>query len=326
MLQTQAIKLIGLMLHCCSTAVACPFCIGFPDKSDADLLVEAHCVLLAREDPHAPFSFAPVEVLCGDFGDEEIELLVDTKTRKALAANERKHVVLIQREPNGPWQSLGIASADYEEVVRRILLLGPSWQGDRGLERRVQFFVTLFGHHDPQIYRLAYLESGRAPYDVVQRLGRVIQSSQLSPIMNDPRYIEWRSLAIVLLGQSQDPDDARFIWKSFESAQQYGVTTHLAALATAAIEFDADKALTYIEQNYAGRSDRTAEEIGQILFALLVHSQKHEFESNSRATRLYSEIAATYPKIAENTNSEFMSWQRSNKKRSKTVVADGTQR
>ena len=104
-------------------ASACSICIGFPEKTDADYLVEADCVVLARESAQDPFTFAPQETLKGHYDGTEIELLVDSKTRRILRTNPDRWVILVQDARRGPWRSLGIVSELYLSVARRIVLL-----------------------------------------------------------------------------------------------------------------------------------------------------------------------------------------------------------
>jgi hypothetical protein len=65
-----AVWLMGLV----GAVHACMICIPYPAKTAADALLESATVILAREHPHTPFSYAPVEVLKGQADGAEIDL------------------------------------------------------------------------------------------------------------------------------------------------------------------------------------------------------------------------------------------------------------
>ena len=68
-------------------AEACMVCIPFPQSTVADHLLSAKVVALARENPEKPFSFSAVEVLKGELSTPEIELFLNSATRRRLALN-----------------------------------------------------------------------------------------------------------------------------------------------------------------------------------------------------------------------------------------------
>ena len=293
-----------------SSAYACTICVGLPTKSDADHVIESQCVILAREDRNQPFAFAPVEVLKGEFDGREIDLLVDSRTRRRLLADKQRKVVLAQGKENGTWRSLGIASTDFEAVLRRMLARAPEWERALNRTARVEFFLPLFGHKDPQIYRLAYLELSRAPYPVIRRLGRVAPRTDFAAMLEDRTYLEWRPLAILLLAQSQRPNDIQHIRDSLESAQRLTVTTNLAAWASAAIEIDGATAIDFLEQKYFCRSNRTNEELREVFKAFSLHGTEDTGELRERIVAAYRTLLKTHPDMAPLVARDMHSWSR----------------
>ena len=67
-------------------ALACQICFPIPRNSAADHLIAADRVVLARENPEKPFSLKAVEVLKGDGDGPEIDLFLDSSTRRSLPA------------------------------------------------------------------------------------------------------------------------------------------------------------------------------------------------------------------------------------------------
>jgi hypothetical protein len=297
-----------LVVFPAGAVTACTLCVGLPEQSDADYLIRGHCVILAREDSGRPFSFAPLEVLKGEFDGRGIGLLVDSVTRRRLAADPELKVVLVQDQPRGPWRRLGLASPKFEAVVRRILVLSPSWEGKQGRIKRVEFFMPLFGHEDPQIYRLAYLEMGRADYGVIKRLGRVVQRAQIMPMLEQRQYIEWRPLAILILAQNPNVADRQYIWRSLESAQQLGLTRNLAAWTTAALEINSQRAISFIEEHYFRRLGRTPEELAEVLKALSLHGHAGSAKLRDRILAAYAVLLENHPAAKASIAGDLAAW------------------
>src|ERR671924_1785413 len=96
----MAIWLMGLV----GAVYACLICIPYPEKTAADALLESATVILAREHPDKPFSYAPVEVLKGQTGGAEIDLFVDSATRRSLAVHPERAVVLVRKREGERWR------------------------------------------------------------------------------------------------------------------------------------------------------------------------------------------------------------------------------
>ncbi len=286
-------------------------CIGFPNKTDADYLIESQCVVIASCDVNDPFRYAPCETLKGTFDGNDIDLLVDSVTRRVLQANPNRRVVLLQHERGGPWRHLGIASDAYESIVRRIVTVSADWQGSDGASRRLQFFMPLFGHDDPNIRQLAYLEMGRAPYPAIKQLGRIASRDDYAPMLTEFRYVEWRSLAILLLAQSDDPKDKQSILDSFYSTERVGLTSNLAAWVAAAIEVDGESAIRFIENHYFRRTDRNREELQAVMKALSMHGSQPNAELQNRIVDSYRVLLEHFPVYGPQVADDLFGWERS---------------
>lgn len=308
------IKLFGVTLLLCSAladrASACALCIGFPEKTAADYLIESHCVILARPDQANSFAYAPRETLKGTFDGGEIDLLVDTVTRRVLQADSSCSTLLVQQNRGGDWRHLGVVSSDFEAVARRILLVAATWNGDEGRSARTQFFLPLFGHKQQRIRELAYLELGRSPYSVIRQLGRVADRTDYASILEQRQYIEWRSLAILLLAQSEDPQDKKRISESFRTAVRFGSTTNLAAWTAAAVEVEGTSAIDFIEENYFRHAARKPEELKAVMIALSMVGAEGDPELQNRIVRSYRELLRNAPTVAPHVAATLRLWDR----------------
>ncbi len=306
----DGVMIFILCMPLAASAVACPICIGFPSKTEADLLLESHCVLLGRPDPKHPFQYAPGVALKGMYDGSPIDLLVDSATQRALEVHPECHVLLIQEVPGGPWRSLGWMSSGYAALVQRILQVGPTWTGPDATKHRVDFFVPLLGHEENRICELAYLELGRAPYTTVRELGRRIEREAYEPMLEERRYIEWRGLAILFLAQSDSELDRNRIRESLLAAQQFGIRTNLAAWATAAIEIDRIAAIDQIEKTYLQSSDRTSEELQAIFVALSMHGSRDDAGLRERVIECYGQLVERHPEFGPQVAKDLAAWNR----------------
>jgi hypothetical protein len=289
---------------------ACPICIGFPSRTDADVLLEGYCVMLGRPDSADPFQYAPGAVLKGSYDGSNIDLLVDSTTSRTLQVNPQMHVLFVQSKPNGPWQSLGCMNRALETVVQRVLAAGPAWKGPDAIKQRIEFFLALIEHEDSRIRELAYLELGRAPYPMVRQLGRIVSREAIEPMLHERRYFEWRGLAILLLAQSDSEADRRYIRESFQTAERFAVVPHLAAWAAASIEVDANSTMDEIEEKYFGQVDRTPEELKAIFSALSMHGSLEGFALRDRIVVCYERLLERLPELAPQVADDMHAWKR----------------
>jgi hypothetical protein len=276
-----------------------------PRKTAADSLIESRVVVFAREDPDAPFFYKAVEVLKGDLSASGIDLFVNSTVRRVLRANEKHVAVLVRKDENAPWRSLGIADGVYQQVVRRILAFAPDWTGKAGAEKRCEFFLLLFGHENRALFELAYLELGRAPYSTIKRVARLASAEDLRPLFQRREYLEWRALAILMLAQKANERDRAYVEESFADCSRFSLTTNLAAWATAYIELNKERALERIEREYLSNPGRTAEEVRAVVTALSVHARDGHTQLRDQIVRGYETAIKTHPLAADQITKEL---------------------
>lgn len=289
---------------------ACTLCLGFPEKTAVDYLLESDCVVLAREDKDQPYSYCPHTTLKGNPAGEPIDLLLDSATRRLLQVEPDRNVVLVRDSRSRQWRSLGIATRPYEDLIRRLVVISETWRGAPGADRRWEFFLPRFGDQDPSIRQLAYLEMGRAPYHAIRQLGRVADRDDYIPMLTDPKYLEWRSLAILLLAQSDSPQDQQLVRDSFHAASRFGMTMNLAAWAAAVIEVDGESAIRMIEEEHFQRSGKSSEALPEILRALSMQGSDGGTELQDRIVYSYRLLIENSPQLAGQVAEDMSRWKR----------------
>ena len=251
---------------------ACQICVPLRTESEADKLLSAQTVVLAREHPEKPYSYGAVRVLKGRCDqDENMALLLNTSLRRLLLADPELHVLLakVGDGDRAEWQLLGTTkNGAYFKVVCDILKHAQEWK--KNPDARWKYFASYLGHEDEPLHKLAHIELNRAPYAVIKKLGKsgVIPLDDIRVFLADPQYIEWHALYILLLAQSENPQDRAYIEKSFHSAKKFGIATLLRARTTAMIEVQGEAALDLMDAHYLKNKFRKQAEVTAVIHAL----------------------------------------------------------
>jgi len=141
---------------------------------------------------------------------------------------------------------------------------------------------------------LAYIELARAPYADLKKLrllGRVSLEG-IRVLLAAPRYIDWHSLYLLLLAQSDDAKDRGMIERSFHAAGKFGVTPLLRARVTAMIAVQGGTALGLVDAHYLTNRQRSEAEVIAVIHALSEFAVDPELsdrvlKSNELARRNY---------------------------------------
>lgn len=299
-----------LVLMAMGRADACPICLTFPTRTTADNVIASESIVFARESPDKPFAYRPLEVLKGAEISGDVDLFVNSSARRRLRANPAFRAVLVRRDIDTPWKSLGIADEEFQAVIRRILLFSSQWSEYDDRTYRHDFFLSLFGHKNHAISELAYLEIGRAPYSTIKRLGRTISHESIRPMLRRREYIQWRPLAILLLAQSAKEQDHQLIENAFHDCQRFSLTTNLSAWSTAYIELHKLGAVNAIEKIYLGDARRTEAEIRAVIAALSIHGQYGHIQLRENIARSYGTALQFHPSVAGVIAKDLAAWQK----------------
>ncbi|MFN0056641.1 MAG: hypothetical protein ACKV0T_31220 [Planctomycetales bacterium] len=288
-------------------AIACPICMPLPRQTVADRLIAAEVVAFGRLDPEQPFSFAAVKILKGELAVSQVELFADSATRRQLAADESRRVLLV-KSPEG-WENLGVADGEYQTIVERILTFAPEWGGAKGGQKRLEYFLSLWNHENRMIFEMAYLELGKAPYSSIREFGSRIPVEELQPILTQRGYLEWRSLAILMLAQRDEESTRRLITSAFENCARFSQTMHLSAWATAYVELYQSEGVEAIERLYLKNRARSPEEIRGVLTALSVQGRQNDAALRARIVASYGSVFSVHPQATDSIVRDLSDWQ-----------------
>jgi hypothetical protein len=257
------VAVLAAMVFAPTPAVACLVCITVPQRTLADAVIEADAVVLAREDATRPFAYAPVAILKGNEPITAIPSLVDSTTRRRLAADPDA-AVLFAHDGAG-WTRLGHAGPDARRMIEAILAAAPAWDRDPDHAGRFAFFAARHDHADPLVRELALAEISRAPYAQIRTMTPRLTRAQIVSVLRDPKWVDWAPIHILFLGLSDDPADHAFVRRAFDAAARGD--RQLAAWATALAEIDGPPAIERLRRRYFEDASRTPEEVRAIVTA-----------------------------------------------------------
>ena len=305
----QRLALVGVLgLTFAATALACQICIPWPEQTLADRLLDSDAVVLAREDPDRPFHFAAIETLKGEPGPAPIDAFLNSQARRRLAVEPDAAMLLGRDTSGGEWQTLGIASGDYERVVRRILAFADDWRpGETDDPARLREFTRWLGHPDRRLHELAYLEVGRAPYASIRRVSAEVPLDTVRAMLDDPRYLEWRSLAILLLAESAVPSDHARVRQTMRDKQRLSSTLNLDAWATAYLAIIGPAAIDELTSWYFNDANRSRDELRAIVRALSVHGA-NDPQLRGPIVAAYRTLVDTHPQSAPDVTRDLIAW------------------
>lgn len=281
---------------------ACVICVPYPKSTHADQLLESEIIVAARENPDKPYSFRSVEILKGSIADasSDIDVFLNTITRKKLDLNSRHVVILSRLNSQSQWQWLSYANEEYQAFIKQVLDLGAGWQSTEGKTSRISFFSGHLTHNNRKIREQSYLEVGRASYDRIKSAAESVPREQIRLFLSDWRLVEWHSLYILMLGQSRHPEDIAYIKDHFNRSARFQSRTNLSAWATAFAETHPDTGIDTIEELYFANGSRDEKELIQVLTALSVLGTETGEDDHSRADILRHQIVNSYATLLEN--------------------------
>ncbi|SEI14121.1 hypothetical protein SAMN05216228_102775 [Rhizobium tibeticum] len=286
-------------------AHACVLCLPYPQMTNADQVIGSDTAVFARENPAKPFSYVVLETFKGRYDGSAIPLFLDSTTARTLRLNPTVQVVLVQNRPGGIWKALGLAAGEYQGVMRQVA----DWHaGSKTPAERTIFFAPYLRHEDRSLAELAFLEVGRAPYATLRDLKTNVGRDNIYRTVNDIFHVEWHGLYILMLGMSDRPDDIAFVRGKLKTAAKYGLTTNLAAYATALIEMTGADGVTQLAEEYFVEPGRSNGELLEIVKALSVQGTGGAAELRGSIVNAYGGLLAVHPELAGYVANDLLAW------------------
>ncbi len=292
-------------------ARACLICLPVPTTSPVDYLLEADLIVVAREDPGAPYWLTPTEILRGDATGIGRSFFLEAPLRPGPSLDRNREVICAYGSHLGDsqpeWVRVGDSGADFNLLVAEILQSREQWQLHPG--KRATYFSRYLDHQNQQIRMLAHLEVARAPYDQIREFKGILTFPELRSSLQNFRLTDWHPLYILLLAQSEEAEDLMLISGKVRSAAETGLSLHLAAWVTGWLEIEPESALQFLEREYLSGNPRDTAEIRAIFRALSVHGNRGHQYLRERIAKAYRAILHQQPQIAPGVVNDLMNWQ-----------------
>jgi hypothetical protein len=269
-------------------AHACIVCFELPEKTLTDRVWAADAVVLARPDADNPFTFEPVEILCGQPGGT-IPFLVDSVTRHAMTRDIGLHAVMLQ-QPDKTWVRGPMGGGDLAGLVLRMLAQEAAWRDAPDNSGRGRAFLALHAHVDPAIRALALHELARLPYAQLRDIDVALSVDWLTRGIADRSAYPLRPLLVWLLGLHDDPAAHAIVRERAFDMPAATRSLWLVAL----IEIDGVEAIDAILSASSRDDDRHA-----AVQALVAHADPARAVAPAVAAAL-RELAPVSPAIAAN--------------------------
>jgi hypothetical protein len=229
-------------------AAACSFHSYMPAETMIEKLLSSDHIVLARQDPDDPFRFKAATAIEGGLDHVELPHLVDSMSRRKLAANPGDRVLFARDGAYGPWQRLAYVDADLSAVLDRVVPQLDAWAFGADLER-FGLFAGYVDHPNPRIRTLALRELDRADYAVLRELNLRPDADALMARLDLPSDAEFVPIRVLLLGFTGSPVAEAELVRRLEQAVSLD-STILGAYATALIEVAGTAGVRLIADRY----------------------------------------------------------------------------
>ncbi|WP_425045390.1 hypothetical protein [Primorskyibacter sp. S87] len=273
----SALTLAVLAILSATPALPCSFHGYVPQATFVERLLGSDHIVLARPTKQKPFSYAEIEVLEGDTEFVEIAQLVDSVTRRRLAANPEDHVLFARDGAYGPWQRVAYIDADMGKVLNVVMDNLPVWEMGDEIER-FSYFATLLNHPNREVHALALRELDIADYDILRSLDLNVHPQRLMSRLNLRFEEDLKPIRVLLLGLSNEPVAQGF----FESGVQANANRSgglLGAYATAMIEHGGPEAVERLVDRHLKNRSLPAISREMLTEALAIHSSAGDAET-----------------------------------------------
>lgn len=266
----HAVSLAAFALLTTSPAVACSFHGYAPQATFVERLLGSDHIVLARPTAQSPFRFEDIDVLEGVSEFVDIPYLVDSTTRRRLAANPADHILFARDGAYGPWQRIAYVDPEMDEVLQTVMGQLPVWEMG-GDPERFAYFASLLDHPDKEIHALALRELDMADYGLLRSIPLDVDSQRLMSRLDLRSEADLKPIRVLLLGLSQQQNTAQFFEEGVGENLEFSGGL-LGAYATAMIEHGGPEAVARLVEGHL--TNRNLPPISRELLteALAIHS------------------------------------------------------
>lgn len=250
-------------------AEACAFDLVKPERTSIDWMVEAPGLVLARPDPENPFVFRVEDVLVQSANPGRINQLVDSGSRRRLAAHPEDSVLFAQ-DNSGLWQRIAYVDPPMAEVLNMALRNRAFWAGKMP-PSRVDFIAGLLQSNAPRLRSVAIAELDKVPYAQLRDTDLHLSTQDLVEDLWRIENYPYQAIRALLLGLDGSEAAHSAIAGVMDMVRDGQYVRNLGAFSAAYIELEGADGVRFLERHVLQDLDAPMERIEQVVTAFSVH-------------------------------------------------------
>lgn len=250
-------------------ALSCAFDMVKPERTTIDWIVESQKLVLARPSTENPFIYEVNRILVGDDEGPPIEFLVDSTSRRKLAANPSDSVLFTHTIDTG-WRRVAYVNNGFRDILETALHNRLSWQNDMP-QSRLEFIVALQDSSVPAHRSVVIGELDKVPYAELRKLDLRISDQELLNSLWAQSGYPYQAIHALLLGLSGTPAARAEIHDFIIRVKDWDWANNLGAFAAAYIELEGVSAVEDLADAMLFDPKQPLDKLEQVVMAMSVH-------------------------------------------------------
>lgn len=260
---------VAVFCFAAGPASPCAFDMVKPEQTIIDWIVDSENLMLARPSDENPFAFSVTRVLVGVDEGLPIDQLVDSVSRRKLAARPTDAVLFAYSVDKG-WRRVAYVDAQFRNMLQTALDHRVSWQ-NRMPQSRLDFITALQDSSVPAHKSVVIGELDKVPYAVLRAMDIRISDDELLGDLWSRTGYPYQATRALLLGISGTPAASAEIHDYINRATDWGWTNNLGAFSAAYIELEGASGVEHLAQNILLAPNQPMGKIEQLVMAMSVH-------------------------------------------------------
>ena len=261
----RSLSTLAVLMSSALPLVSCPICTGDGNRppSYAEILMAAETIAVVSFKEGKSYEIWDVLRGSEDLFGETFEDPSGYKQQRLLAVRTIDPV---------KWRILGPFDPELRPLVQRCLPLSPLKAGlDEVWHARLDLFEKDLGHEDYRIGNSAWAVWATAPYRILASRKSAPSTEDLLKLIAARQRPNEKALWWSLLGLYPSEENRAFVRAGLENALKQNSTENLAAMFSAHLAHDGEKAAKFISERFLLDPSRSLEEIRAALLALGLH-------------------------------------------------------
>jgi hypothetical protein len=298
-----------LAVNTLPVAKGCFICF-VPYKSLLDQVESDENVVLAKAVDQTERRWKVVRVIKG--AKAQIDQLITLDLFKSENLQPGDIQLLRYSESDATWLIENPVDRNLQKFLINSLALASQLSENSSLREQAtyfEYFVPFLEHSNPAVADSAYNKLARAPYAVLQIIGKDVDPQQLNKWIETPTIVKKRgSLYITLLGICGGERERELLNRWIEEQSNGGASNHLAPMLVAFAELNGEESLPFIEREYLLNRERTLGEIVAAVESLRLHGGADTEISRQRILVSYHLLLWERPQLAELIIADCAAW------------------